>query len=361
MRSVNPESSKLQSLNNGAQIRNAGASLWVAAIKTETTATIISTEQQGATEALGVQAFNLYHQGDDLAANGKTAFSVNGGQFSASGETVVVGYIEQAAADNRLPNPHFSSLVCETQNGVTRTLGTDTLPVSVSAGGGRFNLYTNLQSSSLPPAASFYKKMTGDSFESRVIGQNWRTNGGSWSVARRINPFDAAIPNAPDTVWSFCLQQSASAGTANALLSGPVVSDCLVECSFGHDPATPCAAVGLMGRALDVNNGYRLSFYQDQNGQRHWSLDRYVSGWKTTLSTGLWPFPQPDYVWYALAVAQLEFKGNTIAARVRSSESTEFIDLGTPVTDPVPIAKGSVILYSANGAGCFDNLYIFSR
>jgi hypothetical protein len=360
MRSVNPESSRLEPLNNGAQIRNVGACLWVAGIKTEATATIISTEQQGATEVLGVQAYNIYHPGDDLAANGKAAFTVTGGLLSITGETLVVGYIEQAAADNRLPNPNFCSLVCETQNGVTRTLGTDTLPASVSTGGGRFNLYTNLHGSSLPPAASFYKGMAGDSFESRAVSQKWRLSGGNWCVARRINPFDTVIPNAPDTVWSYCLQQSASAGTAAALLSQPAASDCLVECSVGHDPAAPCATVAVMGRASDANNGYRLSFFQDQNGQRHWSLDRCVNGQKTTLSTGAWPYWLYDWAWYPLVVAQLEFKGNTITARVRSSESTEFIELGTPVTDAT-FTSGNAVLYSENGQGCFDSLYIFSR
>jgi hypothetical protein len=360
MRSVNPESSQLAALNNGAQIRNAGASLWVAGIKTETTATIVLTEQPGATEVLGLQAFNIYHPGDPLAANGKAAFSVNGGQFSATGETVVVGYVEQAAADNHLPNPHFSSLVCETQNGVSRTLGTDTLPASVSAGGGRFCLYTDSRATNVPPAASFYKRMAGDTFESQAIGPHWQTSGGTWSVARRINPFDTAIPDAPDTVWSYCLQQSAPTGSANARLNQAAASDCLVECSIGRDPSTPGATLGIMGRASDVNNGYRLSFYQDQSGQRHWSLDRYVAGQKTTLSAGLWPFPQPDYVWYTLAVAQLEFKGNTIAARVRSSESAEFTALGTPVTDAT-FASGTVVLYDENGRGCFDNVYTFWR
>ena len=97
-----------------------------------------------------------------------------------------------------------------------------------------------------------------------------------------------------------------------------------------------------------------------ENGQRRWSLDRYAGGQKTTLSTGAWPFTQIDYVWLSPTVAQLEFKGNTIPARVRSSESTEFVDLGNPVTDST-FTSGNVVLYSENGVGCFDNVYTFSR
>ncbi len=363
LRGVNPESSHLTPLNAGAQIRNPGGYLWVAGMKSETTATLISTEAGGMTEVLGVQALNLYHAGDDLAANGRPVFQVKDGLLSATGETVVVPDVDRAAADQGLPNPHFSSLVVESRAGVARTLGTGTLPAATSAGGGRFNLYTDAAASAKSsPATSSYRSLVGDTFEATgsSVGDRWQCTGGSWSVAHRINPADTAVANAPDTVWSSVLQQGATAGHAAAFLRGMSVGDGRVECSLGHDPSSPGTVLSVMVRATDANNGYRLSFYQDGGGARCWSLDRLVAGQATTLSSGAWPFAQPDYVWYTLAVVQLDCSGSTITARVRSSESTEFVDLGAPVADAT-FATGGVGVCTEGGTGCFDNVYVFSR